>query len=164
MEKNETCSAAFFSSVKADKVRKMITGVRDSRGQVVTEAGEVGRVVTDHFRSFFCERVVDEDRAEAFLQLVAQRVSPDLAEVLEAPLSLGELEGALRRMGKRKVPGIDGLPAEFYLRFWGILGPVVLEVLTEVLRTGTLGGSMAVGVVSLLYKRGTPPTFVTGGL
>uniref|UniRef100_A0AAZ3PHA4 Reverse transcriptase domain-containing protein n=1 Tax=Oncorhynchus tshawytscha TaxID=74940 RepID=A0AAZ3PHA4_ONCTS len=61
---------------------------------------------------------------------------------------------ALRRMGKGKVPGMDGLPAEFYLMFWGILGPVVLEVLKAILETGVPGGSMAVGVLSLLYKKG----------
>lgn len=50
------------------------------------------------------------------------------------------------------MPGLDGLPADFYLRFWGVVGPAVLEVLTAVLRTASLGGSMAVGVLSLLYK------------
>lgn len=35
-----------------------------------------------------------------------------------------------------------------------MLGPVVLEVLTAVLETGVPGRSMAVGVLSLLYKKG----------
>ena len=112
------------------------------------------RAASDYFSSFFRERDVRGDRADAFLERVARRVPPDQAEALAAPLSLEELEGALQRMGRRKVPGLDGLPVEFYLKFWGILGPVVLEVLTEVLRRGTLEGSMAVGVITLLYKKG----------
>ncbi|CAB1348845.1 unnamed protein product, partial [Coregonus sp. 'balchen'] len=73
---------------------------------------------------------------------------------MEAQISLEEVESALRRMGKGKVPGMDGLLAEFYLTFWGKLGPVVLEVLKAILETGVPGGSMALGVLSLLYKKG----------
>ena len=47
---------------------------------------------------------------------------------------------AARIAKKWKVPGMDGLPAEFYLKFWGILGPVVLEVLKAILETGVPGG------------------------
>lgn len=37
--------------------------------------------------------------------------------MMEAQSSLEEVESALRKMGKGKVPGMDGLPAEFYLKF-----------------------------------------------
>ena len=35
---------------------------------------------------------------------------------------------ALLGMARRKAPGSDGLPAEFYIRFWDVLGAELLEV------------------------------------
>ena len=55
------------------------------------------------------EKEIGVGEGEFFLNFLTQRVSADIAQVLEAPLTLGELEGALNRMNSRKVPGIDGL-------------------------------------------------------
>ncbi|KAF3859139.1 hypothetical protein F7725_021538 [Dissostichus mawsoni] len=56
IEQSETCSAAFFSSVRAKKARQVVTGIRDSQGIVVTEDGQMVRVATDHFRDSFKEK------------------------------------------------------------------------------------------------------------
>lgn len=154
LEKNETCSAAFFNSVRVAKGKQVFYGIRDGQGSVVTGAEEMVRVATDHFKSVFKLQEVDVGGGEVFLNLLTQRVPTEITQAMETPLTLKELEGALRSMNRRRVPGIDGLPAEFYLRFWGLLGPTVLEVLTVILHTGKLGRSMAKGVISLLYKKG----------
>ena len=154
LEKHETCSAAFFSSIRADRKRQVQTGIRDKQGRVVAEAAEMVSAATDHYRTSFQEKEVDVGGGEIFLDLLTKQVPPDIVQALEAPLTLKELEGALCKMNKRKVPGIDGLPVEFYLKFWDILGPVVLEVLNAVLYTGAMRGSMATGVISLLFKKG----------
>ena len=154
VEKSEACSGALFSSIRANRERQVMTAVRDGQGRLTQEAGEMASVTTDHYRVFFEEREVDEEAGERFLSLLTQRVPPDIAQAMEAPLSLDELEAVLRRMRKKTVPGIDGLPVEFYVVFWDVLGPIILEVLTEVLHTGTMGESLATGVISLLYKKG----------
>ncbi|CAB1350937.1 unnamed protein product [Coregonus sp. 'balchen'] len=82
---------------------------------------------------------VDVEQGNVFLEYLSRRVPEDIREVMEAQISLEEVESALRRMGKGKVPGMDGLPAEFYLKFWGKLCPVVLEVLKAILETGSRG-------------------------
>ncbi|XP_033998587.1 uncharacterized protein LOC117492420 [Trematomus bernacchii] len=142
----------YASSVRAKKARQVVTGFRDSQGIVVTEEGQVVRVATDHFRDSFKEK--DVGRGDDFLELLDRQVPGDIVQALEVPLTVSELEGALNRMNKGKVPGIDGLPVEFYAKFWSILGPVLLEVLTEVLQAGEMSGSLATGVISLLYKKG----------
>ncbi|KAJ4931274.1 hypothetical protein JOQ06_025571 [Pogonophryne albipinna] len=152
IEQSETCSAAFFSSVREKKARQVVTGFRDSQGIVVTEECQVVRVATDHFRDSFKEK--DVGRGDDFLELLERQVPGDIVQALELPLTVSELEGALNRMNKGKVPGIDGLPVELYAKFWSILGPVLLEVLTEVLQAGEMSGSFATGVISLLYKKG----------
>lgn len=156
IESFETCSASFFSSIRADRAKRVVTGVRDEQGRIVSDRVQMVRAATDYYRTAFSEKEIDVGSGEVFLDLLTQRVPLNIAQTLDAPLTLEELEGALNRMNRRKVPGIDGLPAEFYLKFWDILGPVLLEILSAVLRTGAMGGSLATGVISLLFKKGDP--------
>lgn len=64
-----------------------------------------------------------------------------------------EVEGVLKRMSKGKVPGVDGLLVEFYVRFFNILGPYLVEMVWKMLENKNIRGSMATGVITLLYKK-----------
>ena len=50
-------------------------------------------------------------------------------------------------------PG-DGLPMEFYLAFWDLLGADLVEVLNSCYRSGRLSPSQRCGVISLSFKTG----------
>ncbi|XP_048854239.1 uncharacterized protein LOC125722031 [Brienomyrus brachyistius] len=78
----------------------------------------------------------------------------DIRDGLEAPITLAELTAVLGKMNRRKVPGLDGLPVEFYSTFWDVLGPELLQVVEDVQRRGLLTRSMRSGVLSLLHKKG----------
>ena len=55
-------------------------------------------------------------------------------------------------MDSGKTPGIDGLPAEFFLAFWDLLAPELLNVIQESLQSGVIPLSLRRAVVSLLPK------------
>ena len=57
-------------------------------------------------------------------------------------------------MTSSKAPGVDGLPAEFYVRFWSLLGPDLVRVLKSCYRRGHLSMSQHSGAITLLYKKG----------
>ena len=57
-------------------------------------------------------------------------------------------------MAKRKTPGVDGLPAEFYQRFWPALGADLVDVFNYCNSHGRLSFSQRSGLITLLYKRG----------
>lgn len=71
---------------------------------------------------------------------------------LDLEITVGELFRAAKCMRKRKAPGPDGLPVEFYLRFWEILGPVLCDVFAEAVDRGVLPPSSRCGLVKLLCK------------
>ncbi|KAK3510268.1 hypothetical protein QTP70_032587 [Hemibagrus guttatus] len=58
------------------------------------------------------------------------------ARELDRELSLEELHEALQRMENGWASGIDGLPAEFYKAFWGVIGQDMLDVLWDSIRRG----------------------------
>ena len=50
-------------------------------------------------------------------------------------------------------PGIDGLPYEFYLHFWDMLGSDLVDVYNVCISRGSLSFSQRTGLIALLYKK-----------
>lgn len=59
---------------------------------------------------------------------------------------------AVKGMGKKKAPGPDGIPAEFYQQFWDILGPSLVQVLNNGLKSNTFPPEFSEGLVTLICK------------
>ena len=55
-----------------------------------------------------------------------------------------------------RAPGSDGIPVEFYKRFWGTVGHDLRDVFLSALLAGSLSPSQRTGVISLLPKSGDP--------
>ena len=88
------------------------------------------------------------------LDNVLSSLSSVQAAVSEGLLSLDECFTALSGMAKRKAPGLDGLPAEFYVKFWSVLGIDLVDVLNSCYRSGAMTLSQRRGVISLTFKKG----------
>lgn len=70
------------------------------------------------------------ESVDELLQYLPLLGSEDRA-VLDADISLEELTAAVGQMAAGRAPGLDGLPTDFYKRFWECLGADLWEVLNE---------------------------------
>ena len=57
-------------------------------------------------------------------------------------------------MAHGKAPGSDGLPMEFFVKFWDILGLDLVDVLNSCYLSGSLSLSQRRGIISLVFKKG----------
>ena len=57
-------------------------------------------------------------------------------------------------MARRKAPGLDSLPSEFYIHFWDVLGVDLVEVFNFCFSTGFSTKSQRRGVISLTFNKG----------
>lgn len=81
---------------------------------------------------------------------------PQVSEEVNVELkafTLEELEKALQSMEYGKIPGINGLPVEFYKTFWTEVSPDLLPVLNERSVNGQLSLSCRRAVLTLLPKK-----------
>jgi len=83
-------------------------------------------------------------------------LSPKQKLDLESPLTLEELSAALKSLNGGKSPGLDGLPAEFFKKFWDLIGPELLLVFRESLEKNELPLSCRRAVLTLIPKKGNP--------
>ena len=155
-EGDEKCSAFFFKTVRAASAGTVVAGFRGEDGVLRTDAQGLLEVATEFYKRLFGEQAVEEEIGERFLGMLDARVPEAVRAVLELPISLEELTAALKGLKSGKVPGMDGIPKEFYEEFWDILGPDLLLVFQSVLEEGRLSPTMREGVVSLLFKKGDP--------
>lgn len=65
----------------------------------------------------------------------------------------GELMTAVAQLSNDTAPGLDGLPAEFFKRFWSCLGSDLHQVLEECVVEGELPLSCHRAVLTLLPKK-----------
>ena len=72
----------------------------------------------------------------------------DSCDACEGLFTVGECFAALQRMAF----GSDGLPMEFYLRFWEVLGRDLVEVLKSSYHSGSLSLSQRRGVIRLSFS------------
>jgi hypothetical protein len=74
---------------------------------------------------------VDSDAINEILAEVTN-VSPTLhTNILERPITAEEIEAAVKKGGKRKVPGLDGLPLEFYSANWNTIKEDLVHVINS---------------------------------
>ena len=91
--------------------------------------------------------------AQAELLSHVSSLSASDSGACEGFLTLEECFSALSSMARGKAPGCDGLPMEFFLKFWHILGQDLADVLNFSFQSGRLSRTQRRGVISLSFKK-----------
>jgi hypothetical protein len=99
--------------------------------------------------------VAQSFNAQAFNRGVLGSI-PENDNFLVVPFTLGEINNALRGTKKNKAPGTDGIPFEFYLKFWDVIGVHFLEMMNCVLDKRKLQPSQGRAAIRLVPKIPTP--------
>ena len=81
------------------------------------------------------------------------RISKEEQTMLDSPITMKELFTATNSMKRNKVPGIDGISLEFYLKFWEYIKHPLWNMYQEVLSKGIFGRTTRTGLISLLPKK-----------
>ena len=72
----------------------------------------------------------------------------------DGPISPNEAHAALLGMAKGESPGSDGLPMEFHVAFWDLLGGDLVNVFNASLEAGLLPFSQREALIALIFKKG----------
>ena len=154
VEEGETSSAYFFRLEKKRSADRWISALKESDGSIVSSSTDLCRTLSSFYSDLFTASVTDPLSQTALLGNITSSLPSDQAALCEGHLTLEECSVALQGMARRKAPGLDGLPMEFYVKFWHILGSDLVSVLNSGLDLGSLALSQRRGVISLSFKKG----------
>ena len=150
----ERSTAYFLRQERVRGQQKLINAIWQSDGTVVSSTNDVLEVWRDfYFRLFLSQKLSEVDK-RLFLGSIERRLTSNESKLCEGDLTIKECSKALSNMPSAKSPGVDGLPAEFYRRFWTLLGPDLVEVYNFCYRHGRLCKSQRQGPSLFCTRRG----------
>jgi hypothetical protein len=71
-------------------------------------------------------------------ELIEQKVDPEMNKRLTKEFSDDEISDALFQIGPLKAPGVDGFPARFFQRNWGLLKREIIAAVRMFFKDGTM--------------------------
>ena len=154
VEEGESSSSYFLRLEKKRAVDRWILALRESGGSIVSSLEGLCRTLNTFYSDLFSSVPTDSVVQASLLSNFPCPLPCDQARVCEGPLTPDECLRALKNMAKNKAPGLDGLPAEFYLRFWHVLGGDLVAVLNSCFLSASLALSQRRGIITLSFKKG----------
>lgn len=154
IQDGDKCSSLFFRSFKQMSKATEISAVINDDGAILRRWEDMAKEAVAHFEKLFSH--VQEENPPALQQVLdSQMKSIDAAEqeLMEKTSTLSELHVATKALSKGKVPGPDGIPLEFFIQNWDIVGETLLLAILEGIENGTLHPHFT-GLLVLLAKRG----------
>ena len=153
-EEGESSSSFFFRLEKKRSKDNWISSVCLPDKSCVSELPDLMVAWSSFYKDLFTSVDTDPSVQSDLLDNLQSVLSPQEADLCEGSLSVDEALVALKGMAKRKTPGSDGFPMEFYVQFWDILGEDLVNVLNRAYSAGVLTTSQRRGLISLLFKKG----------
>ena len=154
VEDGEVSSAFFFRLEKKRAADRWVAALRKPDGTLVSSPSDLSSSFVTFYSSLFSASCTDSSVQDFLLANISSFLSSNQASQCEALLTLGECHSALLGMARRKAPGSDGLPMEFYIRFWEVLGQDFVDVLNACYASGSMSLSQRRGIISLAFKGG----------
>ena len=154
MEEGESSSSYFIWLEKKNGTDRNISALRAGDATLVTDKDGLCDVFPSFYLDLFSAAPCDSNARAELLSNISSVLPYDDSEVCEGLLSQEECFVALWGMACSKAPGCDGLPMEFYLKFWHILGFHLVCVLNSAFGLGSLSRSQCRGIITLSFTKG----------
>jgi len=152
-EKSE-CDIAFYS--KLENRKKASDGMNQlaekQDGEIFTDKENILRIATNFYRNLYTSDKVNQKMQAKLLGNVKTKLSKEVRDDLDAPITAEEVKKAIDNLPRGKSPGIDGFPVEFYKVYWTKINALFMAYVREVKRDG-LPSNRNVSVIKLSYKK-----------
>ena len=156
LEEGEKPSKYFFTLEVTRAEKNAVKFVYNSHKDEVSTQREIEQVHHDFYRKLYSSEAIDPQIQRDFLAKIDISLTDTEETLCDQNLSIEEISYAMRGLSSAKTPGSDGLPLEFYVKFWDQLGPILLQLYTFSLDPGSLSLSMQESVTRLIFKKDDP--------
>ena len=151
----------FLGLEKANAKKSQITQVINRDGLRITHFNDILSEIKTFYSRLYSSNQNDGVQIDDFIGSVDMpRLSDVDKDSCDGLISNTEALNSLKSMPKNKTPGNDGLSVEFYIKFWPLLGPFVINALNASYGKGELSNSQRQGVITLIEKQGKDKRYI----
>ena len=147
-------SAFFFSLEKKRAADRWVPALCEPDGSLLSSPSDLCASFASFYSFLFSASLTDCSAQDSLLANISSSLSSNQANRCEGLLTLCECHNALLGVARLRAPETDGLPMEFYVRFWEVLGQDLVDILNACYASTSLSLSQHRGVISLVFKQG----------
>ena len=151
------CNNEYFKNLEnARQSNKVITTLNSSDGVEIHDQRMIIHIMSTFYSNLYSSCNPEQETIDNFLNTI--HIDGKLNEKekgkLESFPSVDECTNAIMKINENKSPGSDGIPIEFYKKFWNVLQEYFLDMVEESWHAGTLPFSTKLSVISVFHKAG----------
>jgi len=160
-EHGDRPSKFFLNLEKSNRSNKRIYKLVDDNGKEHSTMKNILDEETRFYKKLYTSKIKCSNKEwnENFNNFIKnledseiRKIPEDSKEELTTDITENEIWLIIKNSSKNKCPGSDGLPTEFYLKFWPYIKEHVLASYNDSLSEGELSISQKHGVISLIPK------------
>ena len=158
-EKGERNNKYFLNLENKRNAKNCIRKLFNKKNQLVKNSKDIMTELKSFYQDLYRNKDNNmsaywNENFQKFTQnLNIPKLSDDQQSYCEGDLTYQECLKALNSFKNNKSPGNDGLTAEFYKKFWPILGHLLVESLNTAYRLGKLSNSQRQALIRLIEKK-----------
>ena len=152
-EEGEKNSKYFMSLEKRNSDKSAILLLRNDKQKKIINQQSIRKYVHSFYSKLYSQKE-SHDLKRYFCGLQNPKLSDELADSCEGPLTEKECKQAMLDFAHNKAPGSDGLNIEFYQFFWTEIKVLLVNSLNESFENNELTNTQRQAIIKLLYKKG----------
>ena len=155
MDQGDRCTKHFFRKFKEQRKKTNVQQLtEDGTGITYNQNADKVKVATNFYKKMYNESNTEEIIENVFINNLDIRLGEQSKNELEQEINEEEIKEAIDKMKKAKVPGIDGIPVEFYTWGWKIVKKQFVEVLQYVQKSEDIHDKFLDGLIAVVHKKG----------
>ena len=112
--------------------------------------------MSDFYSDLYKSKSILNEHIDSYFKniCIEKTLSIEERELIEGKISYVECTKVVNSLKLNKSPGLDGLPSEFYKKFWPKLCNLIVDSFNESYDDGILCESQRKAVITLIFKKG----------
>ena len=149
---NEQPNSGFLRIEAKNSKKQIIEGLKKSDNTLTTSTEENLELVEQFYKNLYKYETCDHNSANEFTSNLSQ-IPTEIHEYCETMITFEELSKNLKMCKTNVSPGSDGIPIEFYKKFWNLIGPTFTILMnSNFLNNDELSFSQKESMIRLICK------------
>jgi exonuclease III len=136
--------------------QRTVTAIRTANGHIAQSTQEILSAFWEELRQKYQAIPIEKEMMRELLSVEHNRLDDQDRRVLDAPLTVEEIERATRKGGENKAPGPDGIGEALFTRLWGVLSNDWADIFRTMFNKKSLTEQQQQGVVVCIPKTKHP--------
>ena len=157
IEQGEKCTKYFLTLEKIRSENNTITRIKNREGNITTNETKILEEISSKYNERYNKSKLSYNQVSDLMNDYVLNLNlPSLDEeerlYCDRPLSELEIAEALKLMNVESSPGSDGIPTEFYIKFWEHIKVPLVNCYQFSAQSDILSPSERLGVIALFHK------------